>query len=267
MDTHKEQRSELIKLFTSRVIDAKQCRASLHELGILSREVPPPSAPSNTETSKCSRCKKRYFMNEFRITRLGEHLKTCLDCNEAQSSYAEKKKTDAPHSKITERNFTTVAYEQGNDTQRQNHSRYLERKRAGTVDKAHGAICKRDPERVARLANELGLRMVDPTEYKNARTSMIWGCMKCAHHFRCQRQFIHKGCRGPMHRFPELVPHWNAIAEERGLPPNKHRQEHFAEIVARYNAELKKQTLEQAEEPPQEAGLTYADISSLFGWE
>jgi len=161
---------------------------------------------------------------------LDKLLKTCLECNEAQT--------------------------------RRKRS-YNINKKAGTVDKAHGEICKRDPERVARIADELGLRMVDPAEYKNARTSMIWECMKCAQHFRCQRQFIHKGCRSPMHRFPELIPHWNAIAEERGLPPNKHRFEHFAEIVARYNAE----TLEQAEEPPQEAGLTYANISSLFGWE
>jgi len=33
------------------------------------------------ETFKCSRCNKRFFMNGFHISRLGERQKTCIQCN------------------------------------------------------------------------------------------------------------------------------------------------------------------------------------------
>ena len=43
------------------------------------------------ETIRCSRCKKRFFENGFKVDRLGRRLKTCLECNDRgkdeESSY------------------------------------------------------------------------------------------------------------------------------------------------------------------------------------
>ena len=86
---------------------------------------------------QCSGCKKKFFADGFKVNRLGRRLKTCLESN--ARSLAKQ-----------------------------------DRKNAGTVNKIHGEICKRDPVRIDTEARRHGVRLVDPSSYKNARTGVEW---------------------------------------------------------------------------------------------
>ena len=108
---------------------------------------------------QCSGCKKKFFSDGFKVTRLGKRLKTCIECNKR---HLVKKQE------------------------------YLTRKDAGTNDISHGAICKRDPARIDEEARRKhGVRLLDPSTYKNARTEVYWECITCQRHFKDQWQFIH----------------------------------------------------------------------------
>ena len=98
------------------------------------------------ETIQCSRCKKKFFEDGFKVDRLGHRLKTCLECNARRRAAAQ---------------------------------RHRARKEAGTVDKAHGEICKRDPNRINAESRKHGWRLVDPSTYKNKKTRVQWECLCC----------------------------------------------------------------------------------------
>jgi len=44
------------------------------------------------ETIQCSRCKKRFFEDGFKVTRLGQRNKTCLECNARKKAELERNK-------------------------------------------------------------------------------------------------------------------------------------------------------------------------------
>ena len=44
------------------------------------------------ETIQCSRCKKRFFEDGFRVNRLGRRNKTCLECNAKKKAEVERAK-------------------------------------------------------------------------------------------------------------------------------------------------------------------------------
>ena len=46
------------------------------------------------ETIQCSRCKKRFFEDGFRVNRLGRRNKTCLECNAKKKAQLERAKQD-----------------------------------------------------------------------------------------------------------------------------------------------------------------------------
>ena len=85
---------------------------------------------------QCSGCKKKFFTDGFKVTRLGKRLKTCLECNARGLA---------------------------------NKHRHQERKNEGTIDQDHAKICKRDPVRIDTEVRKHGVRLVDPASYKNAR--------------------------------------------------------------------------------------------------
>ena len=74
-----------------------------------------PPLDSEQTPIQCSGCKKKFFTDGFKVTRLGKRLKTCIECNKR---HLVKKQE------------------------------YLTRKDAGTNDISHGAICTRDPARI-----------------------------------------------------------------------------------------------------------------------
>lgn len=39
------------------------------------------------KTYQCSRCKKKFFEDGFKINRLGRRLKTCLECSASKAAY------------------------------------------------------------------------------------------------------------------------------------------------------------------------------------
>ena len=49
------------------------------------------------KTIRCSRCKKHFFADGFKVNRLGRRLKTCLECNDRLCSrgrrYEERKQS------------------------------------------------------------------------------------------------------------------------------------------------------------------------------
>ena len=121
------------------------------------------------ETIRCSGCKKQFFEDDFKVTRLGRRLKTCLECNDRASSRAR---------------------------------RYKEYKESGTVDEGHGILCKRDPARIDLEAQrKYGFKLLDPENYANVKSPVGWECLTCRHRFRAQWKSIYllRKCFGPNH--------------------------------------------------------------------
>lgn len=46
------------------------------------------------DTIQCTMCKKRFFEDGFKVTRLGRRLKTCLECNARQRERHEREKCE-----------------------------------------------------------------------------------------------------------------------------------------------------------------------------
>ena len=113
------------------------------------------------EEIKCGGCHKKFHADGYKVNRLGRRLKTCLECN-ARRPAAMK--------------------------------RYNERKLNGALDHSHGAICRRDPNRVNEQARVYGVKLVDDSSYKNVRTPVEWECFAHQHRFTCQRQNVNQGC-------------------------------------------------------------------------
>ena len=120
------------------------------------------------ERRRCSQCKMEYFTDEFYTNRLGDCYKTCRYC-------------------CDKNRYKTV--------------RYQSNVADGSVNIEHGKICVRDGERISREAQKFGFKIVDPTDYKNAKTHTIWECLSCGHHFRRQWYMIRKSdtCSGTNH--------------------------------------------------------------------
>jgi len=110
---------------------------------------------------KCTGCKKKFHASGFKNNRLGHRLKTCLECNGRRSAHVQRRE---------------------------------ERKINDLIDHAHGAICKRNPDRVNEQARAYGVKLVDDLSYKNIRTPVEWECFAHQHRFVCQRQNVKMGC-------------------------------------------------------------------------
>ena len=152
----------------------------------------------------CSGCHKKFYADGFKINRLGLRHKTCLEC----SARALAKQA---------------------------------RIQTGEVDKEHGKLCNRDPERIDTEARKYDTRLVDPSSYTNARTKVEWECLTCQHRFITQWQFIHtqfNTCQGYFHKVSHLRPYWLELAQERGLNEKvpQNYPEDFQECVRRYES-------------------------------
>jgi hypothetical protein len=169
-------------------------------------------ADNEQETIQCSRCKKRFFADDFKVTRLGRRLKTCLECNARGRAAAH---------------------------------RHQARRDAGTLDLEHGKICKRDPTRIDMEARKYGVKLVDPDAYKNANTRVEWECLTpaCKHRFEMRWSIVNirgeRACNSYFHNCPHYKPYWLNFARARGLNADDpwNQQEAVAECEALYKSE------------------------------
>ena len=121
------------------------------------------------ETPRCSQCKKEHFVTDFYVSRLGKRYKTCGWCC---------------------------------DKNRDKSAHYQANKAGDIVDTEHGKISVRDGELINHEALKHGFKMIDTTDYKNAKTHTMWECLSCGKHIRRQWQWIRKEdtCGGVDHR-------------------------------------------------------------------
>ena len=74
------------------------------------------------EVIQCTKCKKRFHADGFRVNRLGRRNKTCLECAERRVRELERVRVDPER------------YERWKAKKRAANARYFERKRAQEVE-------------------------------------------------------------------------------------------------------------------------------------
>ena len=139
------------------------------------------------ETIRCSRCKKRFFEDGFKVNRLGRRLKTCLECNERVK--VEQERYRCPHGRQRSRCREC----DGVGICDHNRLRFQCYQCGGTSICAHGrhrhACWDCDP--VCAIWNRANIRIVRAigTEARAGRsTDQLLGCDKTTffHHIEAQ---------------------------------------------------------------------------------